>query len=88
VQIDPVTGAEVSVAWDASAQLAAQLTVVPGVKDTPWFTDRMVVTIDETGKAVPFLAGSIGATQLDSLAPGKAARAAAILAFLRGDRSR
>ncbi len=55
VQIDPVTGAEISVAWDASTQLATQLTVVPGVKDTPWFTDRMVVTMDDTGNAVPFL---------------------------------
>jgi type IV pilus assembly protein PilY1 len=88
VQIDPVTGAEIAVAWDASAQLASQLTVVPGVKDTPWFTDRIVVTIDETGKAVPFLDASIGSNQLDSLAPGKTARASAILAFLRGDRSR
>ncbi|MGH6742930.1 MAG: hypothetical protein ACREDY_28530, partial [Bradyrhizobium sp.] len=55
VQIDSVTGAEISVLWDASTQLAAQLTVVPGVKDTPWFTDRKVVTVDETGAAVPFL---------------------------------
>ena len=87
VQIDPATGAEISVAWDASTQLATQLAVVPGVKDTPWFTDRIVVTIDDTGNPVPFLDSSIGASQLDSLSPGKTARAKAILAFLRGDRT-
>ncbi|HKW81792.1 MAG TPA: PilC/PilY family type IV pilus protein [Casimicrobiaceae bacterium] len=88
VQIDPATGDEVATVWDASTQLALQLTVVPGVKDTPWFTERKIATVDETATAVPFLDASIGANQLDSLAPGKAARAKAVLAFLRGDRSR
>ena len=87
IQIDPATGDEISVVWDASTQLASQLTVVPGVKDTPWFTDRMVATIDETGKAVPFLEASIGSNQLDSLAPGTTPRAKAILEFLRGNRT-
>ena len=87
IQIDPATGAEIAVIWDASTQLATQLTIVPGVKDTPWFTDRIVATVDETGAAVPFLEASIGANQLDSLAPGKTPRAKAILEFLRGNRN-
>ena len=87
VQIDPATGDEVATAWDASTQLATQLTVSVGVPE-PWLTERKIATIDETATAVPFLDASIGANQLDSLAPGKPARAKAVLAFLRGDRSK
>ena len=64
VQIDPTTGAEVANIWEASAQLTAQLAVVnPG--DTPWFTNRKIVTVDESGNPVPFLWASIGANELD-----------------------
>ncbi len=83
VQIDTTTGAEVANIWEASAQLTAQLAVVnPG--DTPWFTNRRIVTVDESGNAVPFLAASIGPNELDSLSPGKNARAKLVLEFLRG----
>ena len=56
---------------------------------TPWFTERKIVTTNESGTAVPFLWANIGANQRDSLAPGKpAARGQAILEFLRGNRAR
>ncbi len=86
--IDPVTGEakEVSIVWEASAQLTAQVTPSVG-KPTPWFTDRKIVTMDTTGKAVPFVWGSLAGSQQNSLAPGKPLRGQAILAFLRGDRS-
>ena len=86
VQIDPGTGAEVANIWEASAQLTAQLAVV-NAGDTPWFTNRNVVTVDESGNAVPFLSGSIGANELDSLSPGRTARAKLVLEFLRGNRA-
>jgi type IV pilus assembly protein PilY1 len=86
IQIDPTTGAEVANVWEASAQLTAQLAVVnPG--DTPWFTNRKIVTVDESGNPVPFLEGSIGANELDSLSPGKTARAKRVLEFLRGNQA-
>ena len=86
IQIDPTTGAEVANIWEASAQLTAQLAVVnPG--DTPWFTNRTVVTVDEAKNAVPFLWDSIGANELDSLSPGKTARAKRVLEFLRGNQA-
>jgi len=86
IQIDPTTGAEVANVWEASAQLTAQLAVVnPG--DTPWFTNRKVVTVDEAKNPVPFLWASIGSNELDSLSPGKTARAKLVLEFLRGNRA-
>jgi type IV pilus assembly protein PilY1 len=86
IQIDPTTGAEVANIWEASAQLTAQLAVVnPG--DTPWFTNRKIVTVDESGNPVPFLDGSIGANQLDSLSPGRTTRAKRVLEFLRGNQA-
>jgi len=88
-QIDPTTGLFISQAWNAATQLDAQLQVIVGVKDTPWFTERKIVTVNESGTAVPFLWGSLGANQRDSLAPGKpAARQQAVLEFLRGNRAR
>ncbi len=87
VEIDPATGDEISEAWRAADQLTAQLLVVKGVKDTPWFTERKIVTTDSTGKHVPFLWGNLSATQQSSLAPGKPKRAQAILEFLRGNRT-
>jgi hypothetical protein len=85
IQIDPTTGAEVANIWEASTQLTAQLAVVnPG--DTPWFTNRKIVTVDESKNPVPFLWASIGANELDSLSPGKTARAKLVLEFLRGNR--
>jgi type IV pilus assembly protein PilY1 len=88
LQINPVTGAFVAEAWKAETQLDTQLQVTVLVP-TPWFTQRKIVTTNETGTAVPFLWANIGANQRDSLAPGKpAARGQAILEFLRGNRAR
>jgi type IV pilus assembly protein PilY1 len=89
LQIDPSTNPAtiVSTFWEASTQLNAQLTIIPTVKDTPWFTERKIVTMTETGTAVPFLWANLSANQRDSLAPGKpAARGQMILEFLRGNR--
>jgi type IV pilus assembly protein PilY1 len=88
VEIDPTTGKEVKEIWRAADQLTTQLTVVPGVKDNPWQTERRVVTInDTTNAAVPFLWANLSASQQDSLAPGNAARGQLVLKFLRGDQS-
>jgi len=77
----------ISQAWEASTQLDAQLQIVPTVRDTPWFTERKIVTMNESGTAVPFLWANLGANQRDSLAPGRPpARGQAILEFLRGNR--
>jgi type IV pilus assembly protein PilY1 len=89
LQIDPTSGAVIAQAWEASAQLDNQLLVIPGVKDTPWFTERKIVTLNQGGTPVPFLWGNLGANQQDSLAPGKPpARTQMILEFLRGNRSK
>ena len=40
-------------AWEAATQLDAQLQVIVGVKDTPWFTERKIVTMNEAGTAGP-----------------------------------
>jgi type IV pilus assembly protein PilY1 len=90
IRINTTTGAEdttcvAPTCWEASAQLTAQLAVVnPG--DTPWFTNRRIVTVDESGTPVPFRYDTpgIGPNQLDSLSPGKTARAKLVLEFLRG----
>src|SRR5438094_718298 len=37
IDINVVTGAEVSNLWEAAQQLHNQLTIIPGVQDTPWF---------------------------------------------------
>ncbi len=88
-QIDPTNGTVIAQAWNAADQLDAQLQVVVGIKDTPWFTERNIVTVNETSTAVPFLWANIGANQRDSLAPGKpVARQQAVLEFLRGNRAR
>ncbi len=87
--IDPLTGAEIanSAIWNGATQLVSQLTIVPGVKDTPWFTERKIVTMNATGTPVPFLWASLSATQQDSLAPGKPIRGQAVLEFLRGNQT-
>ncbi|MEP7208779.1 MAG: PilC/PilY family type IV pilus protein, partial [Casimicrobiaceae bacterium] len=77
---------EISIAWEASTQLTNIVTPSVG-KPTPWFTDRKIVTMDSSGKPVPFLWGNLSASQKNSLAPGKPLRGQAILEFLRGDRS-
>ncbi|MEO8739803.1 MAG: PilC/PilY family type IV pilus protein [Casimicrobiaceae bacterium] len=89
IQIDPNTtpATVIAQAWEASTQLDAQLTIIPTVIDTPWFTERKIVTMNESGTAVPFLWANLGANQRDSLAPGKPpARGQLILEFLRGSR--
>jgi type IV pilus assembly protein PilY1 len=84
IEVDPNTGALGTIDWEASTQLAGQLQVSAG-SPTPWFTNRRIVTMDDSGKAVPFVWGNLSAAQQDSLAPGKPARGQKILAFLRGD---
>ena len=87
VQIDPSTGAKIAEVWKAATQLAAQVHV-NNVGDTPWFTNRNIVTMDQSGNAVPFLWANLGAAQRDSLFPpntlSKVAREKAIIEFLRG----
>jgi type IV pilus assembly protein PilY1 len=86
IQINPTTGLPLLLPpiWNASDQLIAATTPVDG-----WRTGRRIVTMNESGTRIPFLWGSLGANQRDSLAPGKpAARTQQILQFLRGDRSR
>jgi type IV pilus assembly protein PilY1 len=86
IQIDPTTGLPLVIPpiWNASDQLTAATAPVDG-----WRTGRRIVTMNESGTAVPFLWGSLGPHQQDSLAPGKpAARTQLILQFLRGDRSK
>ncbi|NDP41515.1 MAG: hypothetical protein GZ089_02155 [Aromatoleum sp.] len=85
IQIDPVTGAEVSTIWEAANQLQAQLTVIAGVKDTPWFTERNIATMDAKGNAIPFLWADLSAAQQDSLAPGKVTRSKRVLEWIRGN---
>ena len=87
IQVDPTTLLFVAQAWDAAAQLDAQLLVTAAVP-TPWLTQRKIVTMNEAGTPVPFLWANLGAHQQDSLAPGKpAARGQTILDFLRGNRA-
>ncbi len=88
VQINPSTGAPVAEVWKAATQLAAQLQVVnPG--DTPWFTNRKIVTLNQSGVAVPFLWANMGAEQRDSFFPpntiSKIAREKAVIEYLRGN---
>jgi type IV pilus assembly protein PilY1 len=86
IEINPVTGAALLLppAWDTATRLKA-VTDVPG----GWLTGRRIVTMNEAGVPIPFLWGSLGAAQRDSLAPGKPdARIQSIVAFLRGDRTK
>jgi type IV pilus assembly protein PilY1 len=85
IDIDPVTGAEVSNIWEAAAQLHNQLTILPPPDDKPWFTKRNIFTTDDTNTAVPFLWGSLSSAQQDSLAPGLPAVGQAVLEYLRGN---
>jgi type IV pilus assembly protein PilY1 len=81
VRIDSKTGKETPI-WNAADQLTTQVTKSAAVPE-PWFTNRRVVTRDETGKAVPFLWDSLPNLQ-DSFAPGKPTRGKALVAYLRG----
>ncbi|HXX83797.1 MAG TPA: PilC/PilY family type IV pilus protein [Casimicrobiaceae bacterium] len=86
IAIDPMTGVTGAAAWSASGQLDTQLQIT--VSDPqPWFSKRKIVTMNESGVAVPFLLANLGPHQQDSLAPGStAARQEMILEFLRGNR--
>ena len=92
IDIDVVTGAEISNIWEAAEQLHNMLT--PSASDPtcatagscPWFDNRKIFTVNtDTNTAVPFLWDQISATQLDSLAPGLPAVDQAIVSYLRGD---
>ena len=86
IQIDPTTGADITEVWSANTQLTSQLVVVPGVRDTPWFTERKIVTMTDSGTAVPFLWTSLSAAQQNALAPARPVRGQRVLEFLRGNR--
>ena len=81
VELDQTTGKEISIDWHAAEELTKQL----ANGSTPWFTERKIFTIDDAGKAVPFLWANLSAAQQDSLAPGLPATGQAVLKFLRGD---
>ncbi|HYU02769.1 MAG TPA: PilC/PilY family type IV pilus protein, partial [Jatrophihabitantaceae bacterium] len=85
IDVDPVTGAEISNLWEAAEQLHNQLSIVPGIKDTPWFTERKIFTTDDSNTAVPFLWANLSVAQQDSLAPGLPAVGQAVLEYLRGN---
>ncbi len=81
LQIDSKTGSETPV-WNAADQLTTQVTKTVAAPE-PWFTNRRIVTRDETGKAQPFLWDKLPGLQ-NSFAPGKPARGKALVAYLRG----
>jgi type IV pilus assembly protein PilY1 len=84
VLVDPVTGLPGAPVWDAAEQLGTQLLIAaPG--DTPWFTNRKIITVNDAGQAVPMQWANLSATQQNSLAPGLPATGQAVLAFLRGN---
>ncbi len=68
--------------WNAADQLTSQVTKTVQ-RPEPWFTNRRIVTRDETGKPQPFLWDKLPNLQ-DSFAPGKPARGKALVAYLRG----
>jgi len=85
LQINPLNGGLLAQPpiWDASDNLKNLM--IPSVaKPTPWNTERRIVTMNEGGVRVPFLWGSLGPNQKDSLAPGKPAKGQLVLDFLRG----
>jgi type IV pilus assembly protein PilY1 len=95
IDIDVVTGAEISNLWEAAEQLHNQLNITAG-DPTPWFNNRRIFTVNtDSNSAVPFLypvdgsgnplGGGISDTQLNSLAPGLPVVGQAIVAYLRGD---
>jgi type IV pilus assembly protein PilY1 len=91
IDIDVVTGAEVSNLWEAAQQLHNQLTIVTPdptcatAGSCPWFTGRKIFTTDDTNAAVPFLWGNLSGAQQNSLAPGQPAVGQAVLEYLRGN---
>ena len=85
IEINPVTGAALlqPPTWDTATRLKAVTDVAGG-----WLTGRHIVTMNEAGVKVPFLWGSLGANQQDSLAPTKPLKGQAVLEFLRGNRTK
>ncbi|HVF64424.1 MAG TPA: PilC/PilY family type IV pilus protein [Casimicrobiaceae bacterium] len=85
VQVDTQTLAPLAVVWDAKTQLNTQLTVLPAPNDKPWYTNRRVVTVNESGIAVPFLPGNLGPTQISTLGPDLAYQTR-VIEYVRGRR--
>ncbi len=94
VTIDPTTAKETGTVWQASAVLSAQIAqyisaaATPTVPKTnglePWFTNRRLVTInDSTGKPVAFRDTKLSGTQLATLGP-TALLQKEVIAYLRG----
>ena len=73
VQIDSKTGKETPI-WNAADQLTTQVTKTVATPE-PWFTNRRIVTRDETGKPQPFLWDKLPNLQR-LVRAGQAARAA------------
>jgi len=90
IDIDLVTGAEKTPpVWEAAEQLSNQLKITDPTCATsgscPWFENRKIFTVDDTGTAVPFLWDNLSPAQQDSLAPGLPAVGQAVLEYLRGN---
>jgi type IV pilus assembly protein PilY1 len=86
IEIDPQTAAPVAVIWDAEAALIAQTTPAAPPNDKPWYDNRRIVTMDESGNKVPFLRASLGATQLSTLGPDATSQDQ-VIEYLRGNRA-
>jgi type IV pilus assembly protein PilY1 len=84
LRLDPRTGATLAVVWDAEEQLTAQTTPTTAIPE-PWYTERRIVTMDESGTVVPFRADSLGATQAATLGTTDEARRQ-VVEYLRGRR--
>src|SRR5712691_4724880 len=91
IDIDVVTGAEISNLWEAAQQLHNQLTIVTpdptcaAAGSCPWFTGRKIFTTNDSNTSVPFLWANLSSAQQDSLAPGLPAVGQAVLEYLRGN---
>jgi type IV pilus assembly protein PilY1 len=89
IQIDPTTGAALPQPplWNSADQLTNLMNPTIA-KPTPWNSERRIVTMSEAGAPIPFLWGSLGPNQQDSLAQGKPAKGQVIMDFLRGSRQK
>ena len=85
IQIDPQTAAPQAVLWDAESALVTQ-TTPDIVNPSPWYTRRKIVTMNESGVAVPFLRANLGPTQLATLGPDSTTQDS-VIEYLRGRRS-
>ncbi len=85
VPVDPTTGLPGAPLWDAAAQLGSQLLIAaPG--DTPWFTNRKIVTVTDTGAGRTDDCGATSPPRSRTRSPRDCRRPGRpCSAFLRGD---